>query len=760
MPKASTGSAQKASKGLLEQFPMNKSAQSKAADSRAKPLLSMPQMVLVGLVLGIACGLFFGEEAARIEFIGDMYIGLLQMMVLPYVILSLVSGIGKLTLSQAKQLTKYAILVLLALWGVIGSILVFLPLAFPEMESASFYSTGLLNPPQHINLINIFIPKNVFKSLSNNQVPAIVVFCIALGIALITSKEKQDLLKLLDILSDTVIRVIKFVVNLTPIGVFAMTASATGTITFQELGRLQGYFLAYTVAVLLLAFWVLPGLIVSFTPFRFKDVIVIAWSAIVLSFAAGKVLIALPLIIESLKTLFNKYDIKDKEAVSIAEVLVPISYPFPMTGKLVSLLFIPFAAWFMGELMPLGDYPAFLVSGLLSYFGNVAVAMPFLLDIMKLPADMFQLFLLTGIYCGRISDGLGAMDLFAFASLVACASMGIMRVHWRRLILVIAGTVVMGTVSIFGMRAYFSEVFEDSYNKDEIIASMQLLDKRVPATIVERTPNPVPLKSRQSTLGRIKERGVIRIGFHPDHLPFSYFNAMGELVGFDIDMAYNLALELDVRIEFVPFDFSSLAGQLDQDHFDLVMAGVPASTDRSANIRFSDPYLFLTTALVVPDHRDVEFATLESIRELEKVKFGVHKDFAYRRSLYSADAKVFVPQAKIVFLDSYRDFFEQKGSGKGVDALITSAEGGSAWTLLYPQYQVATPFSDKYTVPLVYPYSGNNDSSMDEFIDHWVMLKQHDGGISRAYNHWILGKGSKQKVPRWSIMRDVLHWAD
>ena len=347
---------------------MNESVQSKAADSRAKPRLSMPQMVLVALVMGISCGLFFGEEAAKIEFLGDMYIGLLQMMVLPYVILSLIGGIGKLTLTQAKQLAKYAVLVLLALWGIIGSILVLLPLAFPEMESASFYSTSLISPPQRINLINIFIPKNVFNSLSNNQVPAIVVFCIALGIALITSKEKQDLLKLLDVLSAAVMRVIKFVVNLTPIGVFAMTASSTGTITFQELGRLQGYFLAYTVAVLLLAFWILPGLIVSLTPFRFKDVIVIAWSAIVLSFAAGKVLIALPLIIESLKTLFNKYDFTDKEAVSVAEVLVPISYPFPMTGKLVSLLFIPFAAWFMGELMPLGEYPKFLVSGPAEFF--------------------------------------------------------------------------------------------------------------------------------------------------------------------------------------------------------------------------------------------------------------------------------------------------------------------------------------------------------------------------------------------------------
>ena len=82
-----------------------------------------------------------------------------------------------------------------------------------------------------------------------------------------------------------------------------------------------------------------------------EDIITIAWSAIILSFAAAKVLVALPLIIESIKELFAKYEVKDPNAVTVAEMLVPISYPFPNTGKLLSLFFIPFAAWFVGLLM-------------------------------------------------------------------------------------------------------------------------------------------------------------------------------------------------------------------------------------------------------------------------------------------------------------------------------------------------------------------------------------------------------------------------
>lgn len=91
---------------------------------------------------------------------------------------------------------------------------------------------------------------------------------------------------------------------------------------------------------------------------------------------------------------------------------------------------------------------------------------------------------------------------------------------------------------------------------------------------------------------------------------------------------------------------------------------------------------------------------------------------------------------------------------------MTSAEGGSAWTLLFPGYQVALPFGDKLSLSLIYPYSGADDAAMDEFIDHWVMLKQHDGSVDRAFDHWILGKGTEKNGPRWSVIRDVLGWVD
>lgn len=80
--------------------------------------------------------------------------------------------------------------------------------------------------------------------------------------------------------------------------------------------------------------------------------------------------------------------------------------------------------------------------------------------------------------------------------------------------------------------------------------------------------------------------------------------------------------------------------------------------------------------------------------------------------------------------------------------------------MLYPSFQVTTPLLRLIRVPVVMPYAGESDQVMDEFIDNWVMLKRNDGTIDKIYDYWILGKGTELKEPRWSIIRDVLHWVD
>ena len=88
-----------------------------------------------------------------------------------------------------------------------------------------------------------------------------------------------------------------------------------------------------------------------------------------------------------------------------------------------------------------------------------------------------------------------------------------------------------------------------------------------------------------------------------------------------------------------------------------------------------------------------------------------------------------------------------------------TAEAGSAWTLIYPQYSVAIPYPDIIRVPLAYPLPVNAPQ-MKNFISTWISLKKKDETIEALYDYWILGKELKQKEPRWCILRDVLGWMD
>ena len=78
--------------------------------------LALGNKILVGVLAGIAVGVFLGEQTTPFKVVGRIYVSLLQMTVLPYVIVSLVTKIGRLSFGQARKFAGRAGLVLLALW--------------------------------------------------------------------------------------------------------------------------------------------------------------------------------------------------------------------------------------------------------------------------------------------------------------------------------------------------------------------------------------------------------------------------------------------------------------------------------------------------------------------------------------------------------------------------------------------------------------------------------------------------------------------
>lgn len=695
-------------------------------------------------------GLFFGEYAAVLSVIGDAFVGLLQMTVLPYIAIAIISNIGRLSPAVGRRFGGYTCAFLLISTIMTLTAIVLLPLCLPDRETASFFSTSILQEPAQIDFLKLFIPANPFHSLANNIVPAVVLFCIALGAAVMTLQNKKAILEQLDFLTAALARVNRYLVKLTPIGVFAIVASISGTMQMDELTNLKAYVILNAVASLVLGYGVLMVLLSALTPFSYRDLFKVSRAPVLTAFVTGKVFIVLPMLIESAEELFSKNLAEPDDAISSVRAVTPLVYPFPHAGKLLALLFVPFAAWFVDMPLALDQYPTFLGAGLFSLFGSPIVAMPFLLDVLELPADMFQLFLASGLLVSRLGDFLGAIHLLFVSVLTATALSGKLELHGRKLLLSLGFIILLGALATFGTRAYLAGTLSQKYDKDEIIQNMHSALHSAPA-IVHKTV-PAGLESfDKPVMDRIAEKGVLRIGYHPDNLPMSFFNAADELVGHDIDMAHLLAQQLGCQLEFVPFEFATINEQLESGQIDIAMSGIAMLPTRLTRMTFSEPYMRATAAFVVRDHRRDEFMKRNAEGDFTGIQLAVA-----RSSDVAKIASTLLPGAEFVSVPSLRDFCESNVDV--ADGMIWSAESGSAWTLLYPEFTVV-PIRPLYQVPVGYAVSRDN-SELADFISQWSMVTKAGPADERLYDHWILGKNSQKQKPRWSIIRDVLQWVE
>jgi len=709
--------------------------------AKNKKGISLSTQILIGLTLGLFVGLFLGDKASVLAIVGKAYVGLIQMSILPYMVVSLMLGIGSLSYEKAGKLAITGGIVLVASWFLAFAIVFLIPLAFPSIEAGTFFSTSLVEVAE-VDFIDLYIPVNPFSSLARTVVPAAAVFSVAFGIALIGVENKQSLLDILAALSKTLSRIAMMVVKVTPIGVFAIAANAAGTLTIDEFGRLQSYIIPFIVATLLLTFWILPGLAAAITPFSYREILKSARDALTTGFVTGNLFITLPMLVESARKLFEDRRIKNDDTDNYVEVLVPTSFNFPNIGKLLTLLFVLFAGWFVGKSIAFTDYPGFAVLGLFTLFGGVDLALPFLLDQMQIPSDMYQLYVVTGVLNSWFATLLAVMNLFSFTLVAACAATGAVRINWSRIFRFAIISLVIFVAALLGTRFVLSEMVskEDITRRTLMQAEIKDLHKAdIKETGSKEAIGPKnPLKS-------IIKRGKLRVGYHPENLPFSFVNDKGDLVGFDVELMHVLARGLKVEIEFIEWTYETVFKDLDQGKFDIAIGGLIVNPERLAKANFSIPYMNMTTAVVVEDHRRNKFKSWRAIDKKLNNRVGVVGE---KRA---NNVKRYLPNTEVVLLKTYSDFFTD--NPKGVDALVISAEAGSAWTILYPAYSVVVPephlkANAAFAIPLA-------TLDFEDFVNDWLQMNQTSGIVNKLYNKWILGTKVERKKGRWSIGRDL-----
>jgi Na+/H+-dicarboxylate symporter len=123
----------------------------------------------------------------------------------------------------------------LVLWGLTLAVVFVMPLTFPAIQNASFFSTTLVEERAPLDFVALYIPSNPFQSLANSIVPAVVLFSVFLGAALMGIEKKEPLLGSLQVLERMLARANRFAVRLTPFGLFAIAAVTVGTADTEQM---------------------------------------------------------------------------------------------------------------------------------------------------------------------------------------------------------------------------------------------------------------------------------------------------------------------------------------------------------------------------------------------------------------------------------------------------------------------------------------------------------------------------------------------
>ena len=193
-----------------------------------------------GARLGAGVGVCVGDRPRGSKGLEKTFMLSLQMTVLPYITLSLITGLGRLRYQDVTMLALKVGALLLGSWVLALATILLMPLAFPPWEDASFSVRPSSSHSSRCHGSRCSFPSNPFHALANNLVPAVVLFSIAVGVALIGLEEKHGLLKDLALLYPGDDTGHQRRVSAHPARrVFAIVASAAGTMNIEEIGRVQ-----------------------------------------------------------------------------------------------------------------------------------------------------------------------------------------------------------------------------------------------------------------------------------------------------------------------------------------------------------------------------------------------------------------------------------------------------------------------------------------------------------------------------------------
>jgi len=231
-----------------------------------KALKNPAAQIGIAAVAGILFGLIAGEWAANLKFIGDLFIRLIQMAIVPLVMVSVIvatgsisgKGTGRLALRTFGWMSVFSIVAAVLAWALSALIqpgvgMVFSGEVDPTLEESAAQSTGWQDT------ILEFVSTNIFAAMSTATMVPIIIFSLIFGTALhnyVSTTGNNLVLSFFGQLQQIVLTMIRFVMYIAPIGVFSLLAALAGDVGFAVVTTALKYLgtTALGVVILMAAF--------------------------------------------------------------------------------------------------------------------------------------------------------------------------------------------------------------------------------------------------------------------------------------------------------------------------------------------------------------------------------------------------------------------------------------------------------------------------------------------------------------------------
>lgn len=227
------------------------------------------------------------------------------------------------------------------------------------------------------------------------------------------------------------------------------------------------------------------------------------------------------------------------------------------------------------------------------------------------------------------------------------------------------------------------------------------------------------LTDGEDQLGQILEAGKITIAMEGTWEPWAFHDEDDNLVGYDVEVGQAIADALGVEAEFVEGKWDGLFAGLDAGRYDMVINGVDVTEERSEKYDFTDPYVYIHTAIIVAEDND----NIKSFDDLKGVSTAntISSYYAMLAEEYGA---------KVTGVDDLNQTIELLLQGR-IEATLNAEVTYSDYMREHPDAKIKiAALSDDANLVAIPLRKGDDSASLREAVNHILADMKESGELA------------------------------